>query len=132
MKELFLVFFGGGLGAGARFLTNVQVMRWAAERFSAWPAFPFGVMLINITGSLAMGLVTGYFVSRTGGLAQDVRLFLATGILGGYTTFSAFSLDTVNLIERGDLGPAMLYVGGSVVLSVLGLFLGLYFMRALT
>ncbi len=131
------MFFGGGLGAGARFVTNVQVMRWAAERFTAgslvaWPGFPFGVMLINITGSLAMGLVTGYFVGRTGGFTQDARLFLATGILGGYTTFSAFSLDTVNLIERGDLVAAMLYVCGSVVLSVLGLFLGLYFMRALT
>ncbi len=132
MKELFLVFLGGGLGACARFLTNTQVMKMATDRFPFTSGFPLGVMFINVVGSVFMGLVTGYFVGRAGSGAQDMRLFLATGVLGGYTTFSAFSLDAANLIERGEISAAAYYVCGSVAVSILGLFLGLYAMRALT
>jgi CrcB protein len=83
---------------------------------------------VNITGSFVMGLVIGYFAFR-GDASQHWRLFMTTGILGGYTTFSAFSLDTVLLYERGDIGLAVVYVLASVVVSIGGLFLALYLMR---
>ena len=85
--------------------------------------------VINITGSLVMGLIAGWF-ALTAGASQDWRLFLTTGILGGYTTFSAFSLDAALLYERGELGQAAFYVVGSVVLSIAGLFAGLWLVRA--
>ena len=78
-------------------------------------------MIENISGSLAMGLLAGYFAFRGGGASQHWQLFLTTGILGGYTTFSAFSLDAVLLYERGAIGLAALYVLGSVLLSIAGL-----------
>lgn len=131
MKEIFIVLGGGGLGSVARYLVNLNVTRAMALRFPDWPVFPFGVMLINVTGSFLMGLVAGLFATRFDAFSQDMRLFLATGILGGYTTFSAFSLDVANLIERGDVVLAFAYVAGSVILSVLGLFIGLWMMRAI-
>eukprot|EP01037_Dinobryon_pediforme_P017996 gene17996-18232_t len=85
MKEILLVFCGGGVGSVARYLVNLNI-----TRMLGW-TFPFGVMFINITGSCLMGLVAGYFLGRTDVLSQDMRLLLATGILGGYTTFSAYS-----------------------------------------
>jgi CrcB protein len=81
-----------------------------------------------VSGSLVMGLLVGYF-AFAGGASQHWRLFLTTGILGGYTTFSAFSLDSVLLYERGELGLAALYVVLSVGLSIAGLFAGLALMR---
>jgi CrcB protein len=91
-------------------------------------AFPSGTLFINVTGSLLMGLVAGYF-AFFGSAPQSVRLFIATGVLGGYTTFSTFSLDAGLLVESGQFGAATLYVTGSVVLSVLGFFAGLWLMR---
>jgi CrcB protein len=91
-------------------------------------SFPFHTLTVNITGSFVMGLVAGYFAFR-GDAPQHWRLFLTTGILGGYTTFSAFSLDTALLYERGEVGLAAIYVLSSVVVSIAGLFLGLYLMR---
>jgi CrcB protein len=85
-------------------------------------------MIENVSGSLVMGLLAGYFAFR-GGPAHHWQLFLTTGILGGYTTFSAFSLDAVLLYERGALGLAALYVIGSVVLSLAGLIAGLALAR---
>ena len=93
--------------------------------------FPWSTFLINISGSLVMGLVAGWFAFKSGGASQDWRLFLTTGILGGYTTFSAFSLDTALLYERGELGLAAAYVLGSVALSIAGLFAGLWIIRSL-
>ena len=90
--------------------------------------FPFGILIINVTGSTVMGLVAGYLAFK-GEASQPWRIFLMTGILGGYTTFSAFSLDTIVLYERGELGLAALYVAGSVVLSILGLVAGLALVR---
>jgi CrcB protein len=124
MREVLLVFFGGGLGSVARYLVNLNITRVAG-----W-TFPLGVMVINITGSFLMGLVAAYFVGRYDVWSEDTRLFLATGILGGYTTFSAYSLDAANLIERGELALAGTYVAGSVILSIFGLFCGLWAMRA--
>jgi CrcB protein len=120
-----LVFFGGGLGASLRHLVNLTCARCLG------PGFPWGTFIINITGSTAMGLIAGYLAFK-GEASQPWRLFLMTGILGGYTTFSAFSLDAALLYERGELGLAAAYVLGSVVLSIAGLFAGLALMRHLS
>jgi CrcB protein len=120
-----LVFIGGGLGSTLRHTINVLSARLLGT------AFPYHTFIINITGSLVMGLVAGYLAFK-GGASQPWRLFLMTGILGGYTTFSAFSLDTALLYERGAIGLAALYVLGSVVLSIAGLFAGLALVRHFT
>ena len=120
-----LVFVGGGLGATLRHLINVSCARCLGI------GFPWGTFIINISGSTVMGLIAGYLALK-GEAAQPWRLFLMTGILGGYTTFSAFSLDTALLYERGELGLAVAYVLGSVVLSIAGLFAGLALVRHLT
>ena len=120
-----LVFFGGGLGASLRHLINLTCARCIGT------AFPWGTFIINITGSIVMGLIAGYLALK-GEASQPWRLFLMTGILGGYTTFSAFSRDTALLYERGELMLAALYVLGSVVLSIAGLFAGLALVRSLT
>jgi CrcB protein len=119
-----LVFFGGGLGATLRHVINMMSARWLGV------AFPYGTFIINITGSLVMGLIAGY-LSFKGEAAQPWRLFLMTGILGGYTTFSAYSLDSVLLYERGEIGLAVFYVVGSVVIAIAGLIAGLALMRHL-
>ena len=120
-----LVFVGGGLGSMLRYGVNVLCGRLLGTNF------PFGIMLINITGSTVMGLIAGYLAFK-GEAVQAWRIFIMTGILGGYTTFSAFSLDAAVLYERGDMGLAVLYVVGSVALSFLGLFAGLALMRHLS
>ena len=120
-----LVFFGGGLGASLRHAVNMA----CAKGFGT--AFPYGTFIINISGSTVMGLIAGYLAFK-GEASQHWRLFLMTGILGGYTTFSAFSLDTALLYERGEVSLAALYVLGSVGVSIAGLFAGLALMRWLT
>ena len=120
-----LVFLGGGLGAMLRHAINVAMPRFLGN------GFPWSTLLINISGSLVMGLVAGWFAFR-GDASQGWRLFLTTGILGGYTTFSAFSLDAALLYERGEIGLAAVYVAGSVALSIAGLFAGLWLIRALS
>jgi CrcB protein len=127
MIAFLLVCLGGGIGASARHGMNLAVAR------AVGGDFPWATLIVNVTGSLLMGLLAGYLAFRAGaGLTQHARLFLATGILGGYTTFSAFSLDTALLMERGAIGQALCYVLGSVLLSILGLFVGLWLVRALT
>jgi CrcB protein len=120
-----LVFFGGGIGASLRHFINVTCAKYIGI------SFPWGTFIINITGSIVMGLIAGYLAFR-GEASQAWRLFLMTGILGGYTTFSAFSLDTALLYERGAPGLAAAYVLGSVILSIAGLFAGLWLIRYLT
>ncbi len=119
-----LVFFGGGLGASLRHAINLGCARLCGT------GFPYGTLVINITGSAVMGLIAGYLAYK-GEASQSWRLFLMTGILGGFTTFSAFSLDAVLLYQRGDWGQATFYVGGSVVLSIIGLVAGLALLRQL-
>jgi len=116
------VFLGGGLGAMARHAVNLGAARVAGT------GFPFGTLIANITGSALMGLIAGYLAFR-GNAPQEYRLFLMTGVLGGYTTFSAFSLDAALLAERGQWGLAVLYVVLSVALAIAGLFAGLFVMR---
>jgi CrcB protein len=118
------VFIGGGLGSTLRHTINVGCARCFGT------AFPYHTFIINITGSTVMGLIAGYLAFKGDG-SQPWRLFLMTGILGGYTTFSAFSLDAGLLYERGEIGLALLYVVGSVVLSIAGLFAGLALVRHL-
>jgi len=117
-----IVFLGGGIGAALRHGVNLASARLLGT------AFPYHTLIINVTGSLVMGLIAGYFALK-GDASQSWRLFLTTGILGGYTTFSAFSLDAALLYERGELGLAALYVLASVALSIGGLFAGLALVR---
>jgi CrcB protein len=122
MKHSFLVFLGSGLGGVGRLLLNNLVTGLAGNDF------PWGILTINVLGSTAIGLVAGWF-AYFGNAAADLRLFLTTGILGGFTTFSAFSLDAAVLCERGQPGLAAVYVAASVSLSILGLFAGLWAIR---
>jgi fluoride exporter len=117
-----IVFLGGGIGAAMRHGINLAAAR------ALGTAFPYGTLLINISGSFIMGLVAAYFAFK-GDASQHWRLFLTTGILGGYTTFSAFSLDVALLYERGEVGLAALYVIASVAISIAGLFAGLALVR---
>ena len=118
-----IVFLGGGIGSALRHTVNITAPRMFGT------AFPYGTLFINISGSFVMGLVAGYFAFK-GDASQSWRLFLTTGILGGYTTFSAFSLDAALLYERGELGLAALYVIASVAISIAGLFAGLALVRS--
>ena len=117
-----IVFIGAGIGGSLRHAVNVG----AARLFGY--GFPLGTLIVNIAGSFAMGLLAGYFAFRPG-INQHMRLFLTTGILGGFTTFSAFSLDTILLIKRHAFGLAAGYVVGSVVASASALFFGLALFR---
>ena len=117
-----IVFLGGGLGAALRHGVNLTSARLLGT------AFPFATLIENVTGSLAMGLLAAYFAFK-GDASQHWRLFLTTGILGGYTTFSAFSLDAALLYERGELALAALYALVSVALSIGGLLAGLALVR---
>ena len=125
MTGFLLVFFGGGFGAALRHGVNLLAARLLGT------AFPYATIIENVSGSLLMGILAGYFAFK-GDAAQPIRLFLTTGVLGGYTTFSAFSLDTALLWERGEVGLATFYVIGSVALSIAGLFAGIALVRHLT
>ena len=117
-----IVFLGAGIGGAFRHGVNVG----SARLFGL--GFPMGTLIVNIVGSFLMGLCAGYFAFRPG-LDQRFRLFLTTGILGGFTTFSAFSLDTIVLVERHAYGLAAGYALGSVIASVSALFVGLALFR---
>jgi CrcB protein len=118
-----IVFIGAGIGGALRHGVNVG----AARLFGF--GFPFGTFIVNVAGSFAMGLLAGFFAYRAG-VPQHVRLFLTTGILGGFTTFSTFSLDAALLIERHSLGLAAGYVIGSVAAGLAALFFGLAVFRS--
>ncbi|WP_421850115.1 fluoride efflux transporter CrcB [Oricola sp.] len=125
MLHLLLVATGGALGAAARHLMNTAALRLFG------PGFPVGTLAVNVVGSFAMGLLIAVLARRIGGTSNEVRLFLATGFLGGFTTFSAFSLDFALMWERGDHGVGFVYLAASVVLSILALFGGLAIVRVL-
>ncbi len=126
MMGYLIVFLGGGIGAALRHGVNLG----SARLFGV--TFPWHTAIENVSGSLVMGLLAGYFAFRADPSSQSWRLFLTTGILGGYTTFSSFSLDAVLLYERGEMLQALLYVVGSVVLGILGLVAGLALVRHFT
>ena len=120
-----IVFIGGGIGAALRHGFNLAFARLFGT------AFPYATLFENVSGSIAMGALVALFAFRSG-IPHHWQLFLTTGILGGYTTFSTFSLDVAVLYERGEIGLAALYVLLSVVLSIGGLFGGLALVRGLT
>jgi fluoride exporter len=118
-----IVFIGAGIGGALRHGVNV-----GASRLFGY-GFPLGTFIVNIVGSFAMGLLAGYFIYRPG-MPQHVRLFLTTGVLGGFTTFSSFSLDAALLIERHAYALAAGYVIGSIAAGVSALFFGLALFRS--
>lgn len=113
-----IVFIGSGIGGAARHSVNLLALR------AIGTAFPYGTLAINILGSFVMGCVVAWFAFR-GDASQEARLFLTTGIIGGFTTFSAFSIDTAMLWERGAWFAAAGYVALSVTLSLAAVFAGL-------
>lgn len=123
MLNTLLIFLGGGLGAAGRHFVGTVALR----QFG--PSFPYGTLIVNVLGSLVMGLFIGWLVRRGG--SNELRLFFATGVLGGFTTFSAYSLEVANLWERGDVVSVLLYSVGSVVTCVMAVFAGLWLSRVL-
>jgi CrcB protein len=123
MSHFLLVGAGGAMGAMLRHLANMIALRLFG------PGFPSGTLFVNVAGSLMMGLLIGWLARRSGGTSNELRLLLATGFLGGFTTFSAFSLDFVTLWRDGAAATAVSYVLVSVCLSLIAIFGGLWFMR---
>ncbi len=122
LPPLVLVMLGGGIGAGLRY----GVGRWSLAAFG--PGLPFGTWAVNILGGLLMGLLVGWLTSRNAA-DEPLRLLLGVGVLGGFTTFSAFSLELVEMTARGDVALAAAYAVSSVAGSMLALFAGLYLSR---
>jgi CrcB protein len=114
------VALGGALGAALRYLTGVATLRAFGS------GFPWGTLVVNVLGSMAMGALVVILAQKGG---TRLAPFLMTGVLGGFTTFSAFSLDTLTLFQRGEAGLAALYVLGSVALALGGIVAGLHLAR---
>ncbi|HMH65058.1 MAG TPA: fluoride efflux transporter CrcB [Rhizomicrobium sp.] len=123
MGTVFAVGVGGGIGALARYYIAALVQ-------PAGAAFNWGIFVVNISGGLLMGLIVEASALKLN-LQPDVRAFLTVGILGGYTTFSTFSLDSVLLLQKGEYATAAAYIVGSVALSILALFAGLWIVRVI-
>ena len=123
VQQVVLVAAGGAIGASLRHLVGVALLRLAGRNF------PWGTLTVNVVGCLAMGVFIG-LIARRLDASNELRLFVASGILGGFTTFSAFSLDFAALWERGALLAALVYVVSSVLGSLLALFLGLWLARS--
>ena len=124
MTPYLLVGIGGALGAMLRYGAQVAVG-------NLLNGFPTSTLLINILGSAAMGVLIGVLARTTPQYQNEIRLFVAVGIFGGFTTFSSFSLDAITLIERGDIMLAAIYIVGSVLLSLAGLWVGMLAMRVI-
>lgn len=123
MNATLLVMAGGALGAGARYNLGRLVLHWAG------PGFPYGTLAANLLGGFLMGILVGV-LAFSDSVDEPWRLLLGVGLLGGFTTFSAFSLEVLNMIERGNWGVATGYALISVIGSVVALFAGLLAMRA--
>ena len=123
MNRLFLVFCGGGVGALARYYVGLATLK------TLGPGWPYGTFTVNVAGGFVMGVLTGWLALRGGSHHDHLRLLLAVGVLGGFTTFSSFSLETANMLERRDYAAAALYVAASVVLAIGALFAGLMLAR---
>ncbi len=123
LKAILAVALGGGVGSALRYIVNFVVVARVG------PGFPFGTLLINITGSLLIGVVAELAATSSWGMTPLLRLFLAVGVLGGYTTFSTFAFDTVTLVGDRTIGIATMYVLASVSLGVLAAFAGQVLVR---
>ncbi|WP_188444944.1 fluoride efflux transporter CrcB [Sphingomonas psychrolutea] len=121
MYQLLFVMTGGALGSAARFLVGRATLRGFG------PDFPYGTLTVNLVGGFAMGVLAAFLARHSA--SENWRLLLGVGVLGGFTTFSAFSLDVVTMIERGSLGVALGYALLSVIGSVIALFAGLTLVR---
>jgi CrcB protein len=126
LRTLAAVFIGGGFGSVLRYLVTFAVTQRVG------PGFPWSTLLINVTGSFIIGLVAEFYLSRAFGMTVEVRTFLMVGVLGGYTTFSTFALDALNLAREGAPSLAIAYAAGSVVLGFAAAFLGVALARAFT
>ncbi|HBV13257.1 MAG TPA: fluoride efflux transporter CrcB [Brevundimonas sp.] len=126
MTRFLLVAIGGGLGAMARYGLGL-----AAGRLAPGAAWPWATLTANVAGGLLMGLLTGWLALKAGAGQESIRLFAAVGVLGGFTTFSAFSLEAALMIERREIVSAFVYAAGSVVLAIAALFVGLMIARKL-
>ena len=120
-QAIIWVALGGALGAVGRYLVGLSLKTASG--------FPWATMSVNILGSLLMGLVIGW-LSRQNGGSDALRLFVAVGILGGFTTFSAFSMDLFTLLERRDIAATMLYLGGSLIGGLVAFIIGFMALRA--
>ncbi len=125
MNGFLAVAAGGAIGASMRYGISQLIARHLPQ------GWPYGTFAVNVLGSLAMGLLIGWLALKAEGVSQTTRLFLATGVLGGFTTFSAFSLEVAEFLRTGDTGKAIAYAGLSLVLGVSALFLGLWLARRL-
>jgi CrcB protein len=124
MKLLLLAAAGGAIGSGARYLVNVACARGIGT------TYPWSTLIVNVVGCLMMGVVTELVLRRLGG-STEARVFMATGILGGFTTFSAFALDFAALLQGERIAEGIIYILASVVLSILAVFAGLALGKAL-
>jgi CrcB protein len=123
MGTVVAIALGGALGAVGRYALSSQITHWIG------PGFPWGILLVNLVGCFVMGVIAELGALSLN-LSPEMRAFLTTGILGGFTTFSAFALDSAVMIERGDWGATVLYVSASVLGSIAALFLGLLAVRS--
>ncbi|MBU6429876.1 MAG: fluoride efflux transporter CrcB [Cyanobacteria bacterium REEB65] len=119
MKDFFLVGFGGWIGAICRYYFS----QWLGNRLGT--SFPYGTLIINLSGSLILGILLGYTLERMGALPREARLLFGVGFLGAYTTFSTFTYESVQLLREGDIGLAFGYVAGSVIVGLLASYLGI-------
>ena len=126
MMSFLTVAVGGAIGASVRHGLGLLMLRFFG------PTFPVGTLLANIIGGLLMGLLMGWLVRDTPDGANSIRLFAGVGVLGGFTTFSAFSLDAIRMLESKTYGMFLGYVGASVILSIAAVALGLFIMRGST
>lgn len=124
MPALFLVMLGGAFGSAARYLTGTLTLAWFG------PNYPWGTLAVNLIGGFLMGILAGT-LAKLGQGGEQWRLLIGVGLLGGYTTFSAFTLDLMNMLERGDYGLGLGYILASVLGSALALFAGLSLLRAI-
>ena len=124
LRQILLVAIGGAVGSVARHLVGVASLRLFG------PAFPFGTLIVNLVGAFVMGVFVE-LLARRFGASNDLRLLIATGVLGGFTTFSSFALDTAALWERGEVISSFVYVATTLVLGLAALFLGLGLARTL-
>ena len=129
MMRFLLVGFGGALGSMARYGVGLAVARFAPGAAWPHPNWPWATMTVNVVGGLLMGLLVGWLSARGGAEGETFRVFAAVGILGGFTTFSAFSLEVVLMIERRQYAAAAAYVIASVVVSAVALMIGLMIAR---